>query len=386
MSSRRFVVIGAGILGASVAARLAADGQRVTLLDQDQPGRATSRWSFAWLNSNDKGPRPYHDLNHAGMRAWAELAPDLDGDAWYRPSGHVELATSGAAELESRVRRLTEWGYPARLVSPAETAALESALDVPPDAAAAFFPDEGYLLTEPLIARLVAHAQSHGADVRTGEPGHVTGLDPGTPARVRTAAGAVLDADDLICCAGRWTPALAALSGAAGPVPLVPWDTPGSAAPGLAVRVGPVAPPGPVRLLHTRGLALRPHPGGLLHLEAEDAAAAVDVHTPEPELRRWADELLGRARRTVRGLDDAQVVEFKVCVRPLPADGQSIVGRLPGAPGIYVAVTHSGVTLAAHLSRLITADLTTGTPPAELTPYTPARFTLGALRTRPTNR
>ena len=77
MSSRRCVVIGAGILGASVAARLAAAGLRVTLLDQDQPGRAASRWSFAWTNSNDKAPRPYHDLNHAGMRAWAELAPDL---------------------------------------------------------------------------------------------------------------------------------------------------------------------------------------------------------------------------------------------------------------------------------------------------------------------
>jgi hypothetical protein len=50
------------------------------------------------------------------------------------------------------------------------------------------------------------------------------------------------------------------------------------------------------------------------------------------------------------------------------------VGRLPGAPGIYVAVTHSGVTLAAHLSRLITADLTTGTPPPALAPYHPGRF------------
>jgi glycine/D-amino acid oxidase-like deaminating enzyme len=374
MSSRRFVVIGAGILGASVVARLAADSQRVTLLDQDQPGRATSRWSFAWLNSNDKAPRHYHDLNHAGIRAWAELAADLDGDAWYRPSGHVELATSGAAELESRLRRLTDWGYPARLVSPAEAAALEPALDVPPDAAAAFFPDEGYILTEPLIARLVAYAESRGADVRTGEPGRVTGLDPGTPARVRTADGAVLDADDVICCAGRWTPALAALSGATGRVLLVPWDTPGSTAPGLAVRVGPIAPPGPVRLVHTPDLALRPHPGGLLHLEAEDAAADVDLHTPEADVRHWAAELLHRARRTVRGLDDARVVEYKVCVRPLPADEQSIVGRLPGAPGIYVAVTHSGVTLAAHLSRLITIDLTTGTPPAPLAPYTPARF------------
>jgi D-hydroxyproline dehydrogenase subunit beta len=376
MSSRRCVVIGAGILGASLAARLAAAGLRVTLLDQDQPGRATSRWSFAWINSNDKTPRPYHDLNHAGMRAWAELAPDLDGDAWYRPVGHIELATAeGAAELEARVERLAGWGYPARLVDPAEAAALEPALRVPPDAAAAFFPGEGYLLTEPLIARLVARAESHGAHVLTGEPGRVTGLEPGAPPRVRTATGAVLEADDVVCCAGRWTPALAE-------VPLVPSETEGSAAPGLVVRVRPVAPPGLVRLIHTPELGLRPHPGGLLHLEAEDAAAAVDLHTPEPELRRWAAELLRRARRTVRGLDDARVVEARVCVRPLPADGQSIVGRLPGAAGTYVAVTHSGVTLAAHLSRLITADLTTGTPPAPLAAYTPARFTRTRSRIR----
>ena len=374
MSSRRCVVVGAGILGASVAARLATVGLRVTLLDQDQPGRATSRWSFAWLNSNDKGPRPYHDLNHAGMKAWAQLAPDLDGGVWYRPSGHVELATAGTGELEARVKRLTDWGYPARFIDAAEAAALEPALRIPLDAPAAYFPGEGYLLTEPLIARLAARAESHGAHVVTGEPGRVTGLEPGVAPRVRTAVGATLEADEVVCCAGRWTPALAALSGAAVPVPLVPWENKGSTAPGLVVRVGPVAPPGPVHLVHTPELSLRPHPGGLLQLEAEDAAAAVDMHTPDPELRRWAAELLRRARRTIRGLDDARLAEFKVCVRPLPVDEQSIVGRLPGAPGIYVAVTHSGVTLAAHLSRLIAADLTTGTTPAELAPYSPARF------------
>jgi glycine/D-amino acid oxidase-like deaminating enzyme len=339
----------------------------VTLIDPHPPGRAASRWSFAWLNSNDKAPRPYHDLNHAGIRAWAQLAPDLDGDAWYRPAGHVELATSGAAELEARVRRLTGWGYPARLIDAAEAERIEPSLRLPPGAAAlAWFPEEGYLLTEPLIARLVAYARSHGAGVLTGEPGRVTGLEtgPGAAPRVRTAAGAVLAADEVVCCAGRWTPALAA-------VPLVPWDTPGSTAPALVARVGPVAPPGPVRLVHTPEISLRPHCGGLLHLEAPDAA--VDLHTPEPELRRWTAELLRRARRTVRGLDNAQVVEFQVCVRPLPADGQSIVGRVPGAPGLYVAVTHSGVTLAAHLSRLIAADLTTPTP-GPLTPYRPARF------------
>ncbi len=398
VGSRRCVVIGAGIMGASVAARLASAGLQVTLLEADQPGRAASRWSFAWLNSNDKAPRPYHDLNHAGIRAWAELAPDLDGAAWYRPVGHLELATfdAGRAELQARVRRLTDWGYPARLVDTTEASQLEPALRFPESGTTvAWFPGEGYMLTEPLVARLVARAASHGADVLTGEPGRVTGLEPGPSEtlRVRTAAGAVLTADDVVCCAGRWTPDLAAMAGPAtvapatagpatvaaatmatapGPVPLVAWDTPGATAPGLAVRVGPLTSAGPACLVHTPEVSLRPHSGGLLHLEAPDAA--VDLHTPEPDLRRWAATLLRRAQGTVRGLADARVEEYQVCVRPMPADGQSIVGRLPGAPGLYVAVTHSGVTLAAHLSRLITTELTTGTPPADLAPYRPDRF------------
>ena len=206
----------------------------------------------------------------------------------------------------------------------------------------------------------------------------MTGLDVGTDAspRVRTAVGAVLAADEVVCCAGRWTPELAAMAGATGPVPLVPWDTPGSIAPGLVVRVGPVAPSAPTRLVHTPEISLRPHSGRLLHLEASDAAEAVDLHTPDADLRRWAYEMLRRAQRTVRGLEDARVTEYQVCARPLPADGQSIVGRLPGAARFYVAVTHSGVTLAAHLATLIAADLTTPVPPPALAPYRPARFTL----------
>jgi glycine/D-amino acid oxidase-like deaminating enzyme len=388
------VVIGAGILGASVAARLAEAsavaeaeagagagaeaGMRVTLLDQAQPGRATTRWSFAWLNSNDKPPRHYHDLNHAGVRAWAELAPDLDGPAWYRPAGNLELATDDG-ELAARVRRLTAWDYPARLIDPAEATRLEPSLQPPaPGTAAAWFPGEAYLLTEPLIERLVSRAAAHGATILTGDQGRVTSLAPG---RISTADGAEIEADDIVCCAGRWTPDLAAQASQASRaspaspgnlIPLVDWETPGATAPGLVVRVGPIGAEGPKRLIHTPRLALRPHSGGLLHLEAPDAA--VDLHTPDTELRSWAAELLDRAQATVRGLDHATVVDYQVCVRPMPTDGQSIVGRLPGAEHIYVAVTHSGVTLAAHLSRLIAAELAAGTEAAELAPYRPARF------------
>ena len=144
-----------------------------------------------------------------------------------------------------------------------------------------------------------------------------------------------------------------------------------------------MAPSGPVRIVHAPQVSLRPHAGGLVHLEAPDAA--VDLHTPDEELRRWAGELLDRARRVTGGLDGATVTGYRVCVRPMPADGRSIVGWLPGAEGMYVAVTHSGVTLGAHLAGLITAEVLSGaggTAPAELAPLRPGRFTARS-RARP---
>jgi len=371
-------VIGAGVLGVCVAARLAEAGIAVTLLEQERPGHAATRSSFAWLNANDKAPRAYHDLNHAGMRAWAALSASLGGAPWYRPAGNIEWAEDepGRARLAARVRRLAGWGYPASLVGAAEAAGLEPSLRLPASVAeAAWFPDEGYLLTEPLVSQLAELAVQRGATLLTGEPGRVTGLDTvgGAVRAARTAAGQVIPVDAVVCCAGRWVPELAALAGAASPVPLVPWAEPGATAPGLVVQAGPVAPPGPARMVHAPRVYLRPQAGGLVHLEAPDAA--VDLHTPRADLRRWAGELLRRARRVVRGLDGASVAGYRVCVRPMPADGRSIVGWLPGADGVYVAVTHSGVTLAAHLAGLITAELVSGTAAAELAPYRPSRFT-----------
>jgi glycine/D-amino acid oxidase-like deaminating enzyme len=373
-------VIGAGVLGVCVAARLAEAGIAVTLLEQERPGHAATRSSFAWLNANDKAPRAYHDLNHAGMRAWAALSASLGGAAWYRPAGNIEWAEDapGRARLAARVRRLAGWGYPARLIGAAEAAGLEPSLRLPASAAeAAWFPGEGYLLTEPLVSQLTGLAVQRGATLLTGEPGRVTGLDTagGAVRAVHTAAGQVIPVDAVVCCAGRWVPDLAALAGAA-PVPLVPWAEPGAAAPGLVVQAGPVTAPGPARMVHAPRVYLRPHTGGLVHLEAPDAA--VDLHTPGADLRRWAGELLRRARRVVRGLDGASVAGYRVCVRPMPADGRSIVGWLPGVDGMYVAVTHSGVTLAAHLAELITAELVSGAAAAELAPYRPGRFTAAA--------
>ena len=63
------IVIGAGVMGASVAYRLAQAGATVTVLEAARIGGGTSGISFAWTNAHKKPPKPYHDLNVAGMKA-----------------------------------------------------------------------------------------------------------------------------------------------------------------------------------------------------------------------------------------------------------------------------------------------------------------------------
>jgi glycine/D-amino acid oxidase-like deaminating enzyme len=64
----------------------------------------------------------------------------------------------------------------------------------------------------------------------------------------------------------------------------------------------------------------------------------------------------------------------------MPADRLPIVGPVPGLDGLYLAVTHSGVTLAPVLGRLIADEIATGDQAWLLAPFRPARFAQRATR------
>jgi glycine/D-amino acid oxidase-like deaminating enzyme len=59
--------------------------------------------------------------------------------------------------------------------------------------------------------------------------------------------------------------------------------------------------------------------------------------------------------------------------RPMPQDGFPVVGWVDGIPGLYVAVMHSGVTLAPAIGRFVAADVLTGQRDELLAPYNPGR-------------
>ena len=84
------IVIGGGVMGASVAYRLAQAGAVVIVLEAARIGGGTSGISFAWTNAHRKPPKPYHDLNVAGMKAHLALADEFGATPWWHGGGSLE--------------------------------------------------------------------------------------------------------------------------------------------------------------------------------------------------------------------------------------------------------------------------------------------------------
>ena len=372
MSIRRVAVIGAGIVGAAVARAFASAGVAVTVVEAARPGGGTSAASLAWVNSNRKPPRGYHDFSVRAMREWRMLAADFDRPDWYVPTGSVAWAGSDVerAELAARVARLGDWGYPADSITVADVRHLEPQLRVPDGAWVAYFPGEAFVHTDRAVDALVADARARGADLVDGVGAAVLESTGTRVTALRLPDGRRIQADAYVCCAGWRTPHLLAPLGVR--VPLVPGDTADSTAPGLVARI---AVPRTLlgRVAHAPDLSLRPARTGGLRVDADDINGRVHAGTPPADLERYGRELAARARRIVPGLPADAPVRTDLCIRPLPVDGLPIVGWLPTAGNVYVVVCHSGVTLAPLLARLALADVTGG-PHADLDPYRIGRF------------
>lgn len=352
----RIVIVGAGIVGAALADQLVARrGGDVVLIDRSSPGWGTSRASFAWLNANQKQPRAYFDLSVEAMREWGDLAAEFGEPSWYQPVGNLAWARSAPAreELVERVDRLRAWGYGAEVITASRAQKLEPNVMIPSDAQIAFFPDEGYVCGRQAAQALVQRATSLGATLITDKEVSELVVSQHQVTGVRLADGQRIAAETVVCCAGWRSPELLAPLG----IDLaLTASRPGSGARGLTVTIGGVTPR-PDRVIHTPELDVRPNGEGQLLLEASDIDRRVDMAGENDPLDGCAQELLTRARILIPAAASATIVEASLCVRPLPLDGHPLVGPVAGQQGLYIAVSHSGITLAPALARHVAPEL-----------------------------
>jgi glycine/D-amino acid oxidase-like deaminating enzyme len=81
-----------------------------------------------------------------------------------------------------------------------------------------------------------------------------------------------------------------------------------------------------------------------------------------------------RVMDSFRTREPVSVVSAQIGWRPMPADGEPIIGAERDVPGLYIAVLHSAITLAAAVGRLATDEITTGIEVPELAGCRRTRF------------
>ena len=359
----KVAIIGAGIVGSSVAYRLSEGGAEVVVIDGAEPGSGTTSTSFAWVNANNKLPREYFELNVAGMREHERLRDEIGGDWLYTTGNLIWAADEEQENLQRRVERLRSWSYAAEML-PASTVTkeLEPEATFPdPDLRIAHFPEESWADAPALTRTLVEAAIRNGAQTTFRES--VRGIEvEGEGVMLRLEDGEV-HADAVVNATGAKADSVAEMVGRELPLDVFP---------GLLVRVA--VPGEPLRhLMHTPRINVRPDGPGyvLLHHDSVDERLTDDFAGIEDPL---CAELLERARLVLPALEEAEVVEARFGMRPVPADGHSCVGALSGIPGYYEAVTHSGVTLGPLIGRLLAREILTGEIDPLIAPFRADRF------------
>ncbi|WP_371858506.1 NAD(P)/FAD-dependent oxidoreductase [Pseudomonas sp. B11(2017)] len=341
---KRIIIVGAGIVGASLAYHLARHGAQVTVVEAEEIASGVTGRSFAWLNTSHPEPDPIAPLRGVAIEEYHRLETQVP-DLKIRWTGALTYGvTAGDVPPANRVTR-------------SQILDLEPNLKNPPQSAG-YAAQEGALDAVAASHALIAGAKAHGAKIltQTRVLGFVTQAERVTA--VETTRG-TLHADVVLLAAGTATAKLTEQLGA--PLPI-------NASPAIFIRYS--APPNLVHtLISSPDMEVRQSADGAL-LAAEDYLDDTAENQPAAIARRTAQAI----PNALQGAESLEPEWACVGLRPMPADGVPVIGYLPNVGGVYVCAMHPGVVLAAVVGRLVSEEIVGGRVAGELGPCRPDRF------------
>ena len=368
--TKKVVIVGAGIIGATLGYHLSRrNGITVTLLERDVPGAGASGHSFAWANAFGKDPRDYHTLNRRSLDMWYRLAHQLDADIGIHYGGEMrwENDPQRATQLRERIQQIQAWGYPCRLITSDEMLALEPYLHPGTVLAASLSEADIHIETDIFIDVCLRRAREAEAVVyaQTSVTGFV--IRNGNIAAVKTTNGE-FPCDVVVLASGVQTTELASL---------VQAYIPQQRSPGIVIKTTPCA-----EVLHNVAIIHAPstdvHHQHLHLRQLADGSLRIGQGTQEginrDDSQQHADALLDRAKTYLPAIADAKAIPTPIGYRPMPLDGFPVLGFTQTVPNLYIALMHSGVTLAPLVGEIATLEIADGAQVDWFLPYRPERF------------
>ena len=353
-------IIGGGVVGLSLAWELSKRGSRVTLLERDHIGKATS-WSAAGIlppanlcRATDPLDQ-LRGLSHELFPQWIQELDSVTGiDSGLRRCGGWYLAdTSG--ERAAMVGMTGYWGdldIACEEVSTDELARREPALSTwasgRETASAWWVPDEYQIRSPHYLQALARACRSSGVELI--ENAAVVSIDCGSDSASAQVEGRWFESDSIVVCSGAWT---------------------GQVAKQLRLQSSLIPVRGQMLLLRTESPPVRSvvNVGQRYLVSREDGHTLVgsseeesgfDLSTDEPTLQ----SLMDFAVSLIPELATAGRAGAWTGLRPLTFDGFPMIGRVPDTSNLYVAAGHfrSGMHLSPATAVTL-ADLILGDKP-----------------------
>ncbi len=397
----KVAVVGAGAVGLACAHELARRGARVTVYERDRVGHGCSRGNTGWICPGLSAPLPAPGVMWSATRGmwrpgspvrirpvfgpaflrwswlfWRASAPEryragleatvaltrsaladfralrdagVDVELHERGMVVAALTDEGLDEYATMLREAQAAGYegPVRVLDAREAREVEPAVG---DAVigAVHAPAEQYVRPESLTDRLAQAVRALGGEVK--ERDEVRELD-------------ALDADAVVVAAGAWSGALLRPLGLRIPLEAAKGYSVTAKGRGTAPRAAYYLAEAKLGA-STFGESLRI--AGLFDLTGLDETLrrkrlATILRDAAPYFRDWK----------------AEEVELEwTGLRPYPADGLPVLGRVPGNERVFLATGHGrmGITLAPTTGRLLAEVILDGAAPPELEPFSVDRF------------
>jgi len=376
------IILGGGIIGATLGYFLARAGMKPLILEPGEIGGGTTSASFAWANASTKtSDEAYHRMNAAGMAVYRELSAEMGAETLgINSAGALQVARRsdgpGYRELLADASKLNELGYRATLLDHATLQEYEPGLSFPGDLEALYLPDDMIIDAPHFTRQMVRRMRALGGGILKTAATALIADENGVVSGVETREGPQL-ADTVICAAGKDTGQL--LADLTGYAPFAS-RFPMRQVPGFLLTTPPVAPDTLRHLIYTSTsdeLHVLPAANGGIKMGSDDVDTLIWEDRSPAAMHKAAIALLKRAERffpeSITKVDPASC-HLQVGVRAYPEDGKSLIGPLPGASGFYIVATHSGISLAPIIAKLMTEWVTGDVQPAELAPYTLTRF------------
>lgn len=367
-------VIGGGLLGWSVAHRLAVSGRQVSVVDRADPGQATAAGAGIIAPGTSLAARPeFYTLGKRAVEYYDALIPELaaDGeiDTGYEKPGMLFIARDHAEldRLPEAFRRMSErreqgignLGQLAHVDSVTAKSLFPPVADI---AGAIFVPDAARVNGRSLRDALRRAAMGRGARSLTASAEIVR---HGERASV-VVDGVTVTPEAVVIAGGAWSASLADAMGFALPV----YPQRGQ----IAHFDVPDTETGEWPILEWFGshYILTFHPNRVVVGATREHDSGYDVRMTAGGVH----EVLDVALSVAPGLASATLAEVRIGLRPFSPDGLPVLGRAPGLTNVWLCTGHgpSGLTLGPVSGGLV-AGLINGEPPGiDLAPFGAGRY------------